>query len=54
MAFCKPCAERGRPGVPAVCEISGTPMCSMCIGGGREEQPAPKFERVPAQICVQD
>ena len=54
MAFCKPCAERGRPGVAAAREIGGTPMCSACIGGGREEQPAPKFERVPANGFVRD
>lgn len=54
MVFCKPCAERGRPRVPAAREVGGTPMCSTCVGGGREEQPAPKFERVPAQIYVQD
>ena len=51
MALCKPCAERGRRGVPAAREIGGTPMCQCCINGapvGREPLPAPHFERVPA------
>jgi len=54
MAFCKPCAERGRRGVTAAREIGGTPMCSACIGGGREEQTVPEFQRVPTQIFVRD
>jgi len=51
MAFCKPCAERGRPGVTAAREIGSTPMCQRCINGepvGRKPLPAPHFERVPA------
>jgi len=51
MAFCVPCADRGRKNIPAEREIGGTPMCESCIGGGKGGAPGfppPRFERVPA------
>lgn len=33
-SFCVPCAERGRPNVPAMREVSGEGFCHNCFRGG--------------------
>jgi len=41
-AECQTCAERGRLGIPATCEVNGTPMCAACFSGKRsKKQPDP-------------
>jgi hypothetical protein len=41
--FCKPCAERGRPGVLAHRIVNGEGMCAECFGGGAESHVAAGF-----------
>jgi hypothetical protein len=46
---CETCRERGRPGVPADRDVSGTPMCRLCFEGHPGSEVKMLTTRVPAR-----
>ncbi len=46
---CETCRERGRPGVPADRDVSGTPMCRLCFEGHAGSEVKMLTTRVPAR-----
>jgi hypothetical protein len=46
---CDTCRERGRPGVPADRDVSGTPMCRLCFEGHPGSEVEMLTTRVPAR-----
>jgi len=49
-SFCVPCAERGRPNVPAMHEVSGEGFCHNCFRGGNGPKSAPNHQVKPGPI----